>query len=83
MCATSCKTKNHKTFGECLRAQNIRVAYCGIGGGDATVQRQWDRDNEAFRSAVRQGIHPKTTNRRDVEDAVILSDATGVAHDGW
>lgn len=82
-CTSSCKTQDHKTYGECLRAQSQRIGYCGIGGGDASVQKRWDRDIDAFKSAVKQGIHPKTSQRPDVDAAVRASNETGSAYRAW
>lgn len=76
-CSSGCRTKSHATFGECVRDKGLRVAYCGQGGGDATVQRNWDAGLQAYRDARQQGIQPKTTQIADVRRAVEISNATG------
>ncbi|MEU3522325.1 hypothetical protein AB0E62_00355 [Streptomyces sp. NPDC038707] len=55
------------------------MAYCGIGGGDATAQKQWDQDLELYRQARAQGIQPEGTTRNKVVDALKASDAAGLA----
>lgn len=78
-CASSCATHSHRTFGECVRAQNQKVAYCGIGGLDRDKQRQWDSDLAAYKSARLQGVQPASTQREAVDRAMKLSESTGQA----
>lgn len=80
MCRTGCKTKDHASWGECARAANMRVAYCGIGGGDATAQKQWDSELELYRQARAQGIQPEGTTRNKVEAAIKASNKFGAAY---
>lgn len=80
MCSTGCKTQDHDSFGACLRAKALKVAYCGIGGGDATQQKQWDSELSAYKDARRQGIQPQGTKRDQVERALAISDKTGSAY---
>ena len=77
-CSSGCPTPGqHATFGECLRAKSLKVAYCGIGGGDASVQKAWDRELGEFRAATAQGIMPASTKTRDIRKAVEISNQTG------
>lgn len=76
-CSTGCPTGGHATFGECLRAKGLRVAYCGQGGGDATKQKRLDGDLQAYRDARAQGIQPATTRISDTRKAVELSQRAG------
>lgn len=80
MCRTGCPTGGHKTWGECARAANLRIAYCGIGGGDATAQKKWDSELEDYRKARAQGIQPEGTTRNKINRAVKLSDTVGAAY---
>lgn len=80
-CRSGCPTQDHASWGECARAANLRVAYCGVGGGDATKQRKWDAELQAYRDARAQGIQPATTRSRDIKAAVALSDKAGKAFD--
>lgn len=79
MCRTGCPTGGHKSWGECARAANLRIAYCGIGGGDATAQKRWDAELADYRKARAQGIQPTGTTRNKIDKAVEMSDAAGAA----
>lgn len=81
-CRSGCPTQDHKSWGECARAASLKVAYCGIGGGDATKQKKWDRELDSYKAARAQGIQPRSTKSRDIETAVKVSDMTGVAFQG-
>lgn len=80
MCRTGCPTQDHVSWGECARAANMRVAYCGIGGGDATAQRKWDQELDLYRAARKQGIQPDGTTANKVTEALRASDAAGAAY---
>jgi hypothetical protein len=80
MCRTGCPTQDHKSWGECARAANLRVAYCGIGGGDATEQKRWDAELDLYRAARRQGIQPDGTKQHQVVKALKASEAAGAAY---
>jgi hypothetical protein len=80
MCRTGCATQDHATWGECARAANLRVAYCGIGGGDATEQKRWDDELSLYRSARAQGIQPEGTKTNQIMAAMKVSDAVGAAY---
>lgn len=74
-CRSGCRTRDHETYGECLRVANIRANF------EVTPTNRWDRDLEHYRKAREQGIQPQTTNREDVDVATAFSDDTGVAFD--
>jgi hypothetical protein len=80
MCRSGCPTQDHRSWGECARAANLRVAYCGIGGGDATAQKRWDAELSLYRSARAQGIQPDGTTTKKVVKALEMSQATGAAY---
>ena len=71
----------HDFMCECFacRVKSIKVAYCGIGGGDATAQRQWDRNLDLYRKARAEGIQPTGTSKSKVMAAIRQSDKTGSA----
>lgn len=82
-CRSGCLTQDHSTWGECLRASNLRIAYCGINGGDATKQKKWDAELQEYRDARAQGIEPATTRTKDIREAVKQSDKHGEAVSYW
>lgn len=60
----------------------MKVAYCNSAKGfDATGQKRWERDLDAYADARRQGIQPETTQRAAVDQAVRFSDQAGMAYD--
>jgi hypothetical protein len=79
-CSATCKTKEHETFGECLRAKNLKTAYMADWkGSDATAQKKADKNLDEYAKARSYGIQPKSTRPSDVQVAVRASDKTGTA----
>ena len=74
-CRSGCRTRNHSSYGECLRDANPVVNL------KATPNNSWDRELETYRDARSQGIQPATTRLADVHQALDVSDKTGVAFD--
>jgi hypothetical protein len=66
------------TFGACIRAKGIRIAYCGIGEGDASKQKRWDNELNLYYSAVSQGLEPSSTKTRKIRQELDMSDRAGV-----
>lgn len=80
-CRTGCPTPGqHKSWGDCARSANLRIAYCGVGGGDATEQKRWDAELDLYRAARKQGIQPDGTKTKQIEAALKASDAAGAAY---
>lgn len=76
-----CPDADHVTYGACLRAKNIRVAYCqSASGRDFTTQKKWDAELAAYRSARSEGIQPDGTRMKDINKARVISDQTGSAY---
>lgn len=72
----------HETYGACLRAKNLRVAYCQSSRNlDASAEKTKERELDLYAAARRQGIQPASTFTRDVRRALDASDATGTAFD--
>jgi hypothetical protein len=79
-CSTNCPSKDHATYGECLRAKNLRTAYMQEWKGkDATAQKKADKSLDAYEKARKYGIQPKSTRAADVQRAVQISEKTGTA----
>lgn len=76
-CRTGCPTQDHKTWGDCARQSDFRVAYCGQGGLDASRQKAQDKELTAYRAARAEGIQPAGTQMHQVRQAVALSDREG------
>lgn len=70
----------HATFGACMRAKNIRVAYCQEHNGrDATREKKWNRELNLYESVRKEGIQPAGTSTSQIREAMDTSDRTGVA----
>ena len=80
-CSSNCKTGPHATYGECLRAKSMHVAYEGqtLTGIGSKEQRDADKNLERYASARKYGIQPKTTHKKDVDAAIQISEMTGTA----
>lgn len=81
-CTSGCPTPGaHRSYGECLRAKGTRVAFCNSAGGmDATKQKRWDKELDAYADAKRQGVQPEGTRLSQINEAMALSDAVGKAY---
>jgi len=83
MCSSNCLTQDHKSWGECVRAKGLKIAFCGSAtnpGNDLTAEKKWTKELDAYASARKQGIQPASTKMKDIEKAVRLSDEKGVAY---
>lgn len=78
-CSSACLTKDHKTFGECMRSKNLQL---NPNLSDTQRTKSWDGELEAYRSARRQGVQPRGTKMAQIEEAMKISDATGQAFQG-
>ena len=80
-CSSGCATKDHASYGECLRAKGATPVALTVHGDGFGRDRQkaWDRELDAYAGAVRQGIQPAGTSMREVQAAVEMSNMTGTA----
>jgi hypothetical protein len=76
-CSAACQTKDHKTWGECIRSKGISIGPNLMG---ATENKRGERELQAYRDAKSQGINPDGTTMAKVEEAVRISNETGVAY---
>lgn len=80
-CSSSCATKDHATWGECVRAKAIRHTVAIPGNDyDPARSKSWDSELSLYRDARAQGIQPAGTKRAQIENAMKISDATGQAY---
>lgn len=75
-CASSCKTQDHRSYGECLRSKGLAVT--GLESTNPSFTRErtraWDSELDLYQSAVKDGIQPASTQRKDIEAAIEISD---------
>lgn len=66
------------TFGACLRSKGIQLG--DVKGSNVT--KRWDANQNAYADARKQGIQPSSPLRADVDRAVRIANADGVAFGG-
>lgn len=74
-CRTGCPTKNHRSYAECARSVSITT------GEVYARDNSWNKELDAYDNAVASGINPAGTTMAEVDKAVRISEATGVAYD--
>lgn len=80
-CRTGCKTQDHENWGVCLRASNLELSTGDANNRKTMSTKAYNKELNAYSDAVRQGIEPATTNMKDIQAAVKLSDLAGKAFD--
>lgn len=92
-CTSGCPTKDHDSYGACLRAKGVRVAWADSANNrDYATEKRFAKTNEAYREARAAGLQPKgvdmTSIRRATEDAAnaeknitVSLDASGAVAD--
>lgn len=79
-CTAGCQYQDCGSYAECLKGKGVRVGWANTAGGlDFTKEKAWNRELDAYASARRQGIQPAGTSTQKIEQAVRLSDMSGVA----
>lgn len=79
-CSSKCATKDHATFGECMRSKALHVAYCNSADGkDYSAQKRADVELDRYAAARAEGIQPASTKTGAINAAVAASDAQGKA----
>ena len=83
-CTSSCKTKDHDNYGECMRSKT--PMFVGVNptktGWDQDKVKKDEREIQSYWDATRQGIEPRSTRKKDIDAAVKLSNDAGKAFDG-
>ena len=74
-CRSGCKTQDHANWGECARAANL-----SISNEVASLSiKKTDRELSAYRDARKLGIQPASTQMKDIQKAVRVSEKIGKA----
>lgn len=80
-CTSACLTQDHESYGACLRAKGVRTVWANSANGlDASREKRWQGEIDAYRSAVRQGHDPESTSLHAVRAAEAFGDKTGLAY---
>ena len=67
-CSSSCPTKDHASWGECVRSKGLQLSPA-VNDGYGTRQKAWDRELDNYESAVRQGLSPDGTKQSHIDKA--------------
>lgn len=76
-CSSGCPTQDHATWGECVRAKNLKTN--ALNPEVLGAQRSADKNLDRYANARKQGIQPKSTRPVDIDRAVRFSNETGTA----
>lgn len=80
-CRAGCKTQDHTSWGDCLRAAQVATYLASPSKGlDGTAQKKWDRELDAYKAARKEGIQPDGTKQKKIDEARRLSDQAGAAY---
>ena len=83
-CTSSCKTKDHSNYGECIRSNT--PMFVGVNptrtGWDQDKVKKDEKEIQSYWDATRQGIEPRSTRKKDIDAAVKLYNDAGKAFDG-
>lgn len=79
-CSSGCKTQNHASYGECMRAKHL--ATTGLESTNPSFSRDkgkaWDAELDRYEAAVKQGIQPASTQTKHIDAAVEMSQQLGI-----
>lgn len=82
-CRTGCATKDHATYGECLRAAALQVGWCQSAKDpslDASHEKRKLKELALYKSARDAGIQPDGTSTGKIRFALDQSGKTGLAY---
>jgi hypothetical protein len=81
-CATSCKTQDHTSYGQCLRYQGLAVTGLESTSSSFTRERsrKFDAELDAYEAARKEGIQPEGTSMKAIDSAKKISDQSGTPY---
>lgn len=77
MCRSGCRTKDHGSWGECLRAANIKAQWLGGTGMSYGDEKDFYKIDTDYRAALDAGVDPGSFERKDVDAALRAADLKG------
>lgn len=80
-CTSGCKTRDHASYHDCLRAKNTTTYLAAPSRGlDGSTQKRWDTELDRYRAVRKAGIQPDGTTMQKIVEAERLSDQAGAAY---
>lgn len=61
-CTSGCPTQDCESYAACLKRKNVSTQWLGGTGPSQSEQKRWDRENQAYRSAVKDGLKPRSVS---------------------
>lgn len=76
-CTSTCTTQDHPSYGACLRSKRLSITGLESTNPSFTREREkdWNSELDLYEQARKEGIQPATTQRKDIETAMQISDA--------
>lgn len=74
VCSSSCLTKDHENWGECVRSKGLQLSPA-VNGDYGTRQKAWDKELDNYESACRQGLEPRSTKQWATDQALKEADS--------
>lgn len=80
-CSVGCSTKDHRSYGECMRSKKQMVGYARSAyGADKTKDNLHERELNLYRDLRKQGIQPDGTGMAKLKFAERMSAENGMAY---
>ncbi len=80
-CSSGCLTKDHATYGECMRSKRQMVGFArSVVGSDKTKDKLHERELNLYRDLRAQGIQPDGTGISKLEFAKRMSEEQGMRY---
>lgn len=70
-CASSCRTQDHATYGQCLRSQGLAVTGLETTSPSFTRERErkFNAELDAYSAARKEGLQPAGTSMHQIDAA--------------
>lgn len=76
MCSSSCRTQDHKNWGECVRSKGLQIADVDAHVANGSIKRQINE----YVSCRKEGMQPDGIGDSHVKHARAMTAATGVPY---
>lgn len=75
-CTAACPTKDHSSYGACLRSKRLSVTGLESTSPSFTreSERKWNAELDAYASARKEGLQPQGTSMTQVDAAKRAAD---------
>ena len=68
-CSSTCVTRDHTSFGACIRAKALGAIWLGGDGPSFGEVKRFSRENQAYRDAIKSGLKPQAVSFNAVNKA--------------